>query len=244
MKTFKNAKWAVTLILSVLLLPVYSAAKHKTVKEGESIASYNKKKEAYLRQVENNPNQEQPYIELARVYYKLAGLSEETVQVRLLNQCLNHATHAIDISHNSAWGYYFRGLCIGKRGKAEGMFKSLDIIKPFRNAIETALKLDPKIGHGGPNRALGKMYFEMPFFIGGNNKKAIYHLNEAVRHDPKYWENHLFLAEVYYDEDNYAQAMQSLRTVLEVTENQKNDPKIRNKRREAEDLMHKIQSEM
>ena len=84
----------------------------------------------------------------------------------------------------------------------------------------------------------------MPFFIGGNNKKAIYHLNEAVRHDPKYWENHLFLAEVYYDEDNYAQAMQSLRTVLEVTENQKDDPKIRKKRREAEDLMHKIQSEM
>ncbi len=55
MKTFKSAKWAVTLILSVLLLPVYSAAEHKTVKEGESIASYNKKKEAFLRQVEERP---------------------------------------------------------------------------------------------------------------------------------------------------------------------------------------------
>lgn len=244
MKTFIKTKWAVAFILSVLLLPVYSAAEHNTAKKGESIASYNKKKEALLHQVENNPNQEQPYIELARVYYKMAGLSAKTDQVSLLNQCLKHATHALENNHNSAWGYYFRGLCIGKRGKAEGMFKSLDIIRPFRNAIEAALKLDPKIGHGGPNRALGKMYYEMPFFIGGNNKKAIYHLNEAVRHDPKYWENHLFLAEVYYDEDDYAQAMKSLRTVLEVTENQKNDPKIRKKRREAEDLMHKIQSEM
>lgn len=245
MKTFNKTKWVAAFILSILLIPGYSSAEHKSsAKQENTIASYNDQKEALLKQSEKNPNDEQPHIELARVYYKLAGLSEETVQVRLLGHCLQHATSAIDINHKSAWGYYFRGLCLGKRGKAEGMFKSLDTLTPFKDAIETALKLDPKISHGGPNRALGKMYYEMPFFIGGSNKKALFHLNEAVRHDPDYWENHLFLAEVYYDEDNFAQAMESLRTVLKVTENQKDDPKIRNKRREAEEMMHKIQSEM
>ena len=157
---------------------------------------------------------------------------------------MTHATRATEINHQSAEGYFFRGLCRGKRGKVKGMFKSLETLLPFKNDMETALKLDPKTNHGGPNRALGKMYNQLPFFMGGSNKKSIYHLKEAIKIAPDYWENHLFLGEVYYDNSDYNLSMDSLRNVIKITEPKKDDPKIKMKRQKAEDLMRKIDEKM
>ncbi len=157
---------------------------------------------------------------------------------------MTHSTRAVEINHESALGYFFRGICRGKRGKVQGIFKSFDTLTPFKNDMETALKLDPKVSHGGPNRALGKMYNQLPFFMGGSNEKSIYHLKEAVKIAPDYWENHLFLGEVYYDDGEYNQAMDALRKVLKITEANKDDPRIRKKRQKAEALIRKIDRKM
>ena len=246
----RNSNMAAAIIFSALLVSSPALAVHKEDQQkpqtpAESIAEYNRDRKALLKQVEATPNQEGPHYKLARIYYKLGGLSQsEAAKENNFNHCMTHSTRAVEINHKSALGYFYRGLCRGKRGKVKGIFKSLETLTPFKNDMETALKLDPNISHGGPNRALGKMYNQLPFFLGGSNKKSIYHLKEAVKIAPEYWENHLFLGEVYYDNSDYNQSMDSLRHVLKITEADKNDPKTAKNRQKAEDLIKKIDKKM
>jgi len=246
----RRSNWVAPIIISALLFPASSLAVHSANQQkpqtlAESISAYNKEKKFLLNQIQQSSDDEKAHHKLARIYYKLGGLSQsEIAKENNFNHCMTHATRAIDINSQSASGYFFRGICRGKRGKIRGIFESLGTLKPFKNDMETALKLDPKINNGGPNRALGKMYFELPFFMGGSNKKSIYHLKEAAKIAPDYWENHLFLGEVYYDNSDYNLAMDSLRDVLKLTEAKKDDPKLKKKRLEAEKLMQKIDKKM
>ena len=246
----RKSNWAAAITISTLLfagpaLAVHIEAQRKPQTPAEFIAAYNKEKRTLLDQVEAAPDKAGLHIKLARVYNKLGSLSQsDDAKENNYNHCVTHSTRAVKINHKSALGYFFRGICRGKRGKLQGIFKSYNTLKPFKNDMETALKLDPKVSHGGPNRALGKMYNQLPFFMGGSNEKSIYHLKEAVKIAPDYWENHLFLGEVYYDDGEYNQAMDSLREVLKITEAKKDDPTIKKKRQEAEALIRKINRKM
>ena len=233
-----------------LLLPAIGSAiqsPNTTIKDSpaEEIGNYNDDKRLLLNEVEQFPDREEPHVKLAQIYYKLGGLSKAKSAKEInYNHCMTHTTRAIEINPKSAAGYFFRAICRGKIGQLKGMFKSLGTLSPFKNDMETALKIDPTISHGGPNRGLGIMYNQLPFFMGGSNKKSIYHLKEAIKIAPEYWENHLFLGEVYYDNSDYNLAMDSLRNVLKYTEAKKDDPKLKIKRQKAEDLMKKIDEKM
>ncbi|MGV7220483.1 MAG: tetratricopeptide repeat protein [Nitrospinales bacterium] len=250
----KNHAWDINIVALIFILALHSSAiaseinsTNLPLKESpaEAIGKYNDEKEILLNEIKNFPSKEEPRTKLAQIYYKLGGLSKANTAKELnYNHCMTHTTRAIEINPESAVGFFFRALCRGKIGQLKGMFKSLGTLRPFKKDMETALKLDPATSHGGPNRGLGMMYNQLPFFMGGSNKKSIYHLKEAVKIAPDYWENHLFLGEVYYDNSDYNLAMDSLRNVLKYTEANKDDPKLKTKRQKAEELMKKIDEKM
>ena len=106
--------------------------------------------------------------------------------------------------------------------------------------MKKALELDPAIQHGGPNRALGKLYLELPFFLGGSTDKAIEHLNEAVRLGPDHAENHLGLAQAYYSKQNFTAARKSLSTLMRLTDNVADDEELLKHRSQGQELMDKM----
>ena len=233
------------LISPAIASGIHSANFPNTNSPAGEIGKFNDERKFLLKEVEQFPSKEEPHEKLAQIYYKLGGLSKAKSAKEInYNHCMTHTTRAIEINPKSASGFFFRAICRGKLGQLKGMFKSLGTLSPFKKDMETALDLDPSISHGGPNRGLGIMYNQLPFFMGGSNKKSIYHLKEAVKIAPEYWENHLFLGEVYYDNSDYNLAMDSLRNVLKYTEAKKEDPKLKTKRQEAEDLMKKIEKKM
>ena len=238
------------LLMWALLLPAIASAIHssnspKLYSPAGEIGKFNDEKKFLLNQVEQYPSKQEPHEKLAQIYYKLGGLSKANSAKEInYNHCMTHTTRAIEINPKSAPGFFFRAICRGKVGQLKGMFKSLGTLSPFKEDMEEALKLDSSISHGGPNRGLGIMYNQLPFFMGGSNKKSIYHLKEAIKIAPGYWENYLFLGEVYYDNSDYNLAMDSLRNVLKYTEAKKDDPKLKTKRQKAEDLMKKIDKKM
>lgn len=238
------------LLMWALLLPAIASAIHSTNSPkpnspAEEIGQFNNEKKFLLNEIDQFPSKQEPHEKLAQIYYKLGGLSKANSAKEInYNHCMTHTTRAIEINPKSASGFFFRAICRGKLGQLKGMFKSLGTLSPFKKDMEAALKLDPTISNGGPNRGLGIMYNQLPFFMGGSNKKSIYHLKEAIKIAPEYWENHLFLGEVYYDNSDYNQAMDSLRNVLKYTDAKKEDPKLKTKRQKAEDLMKKIDEKM
>ncbi len=181
-----------------------------------------------------NPNQYQWQWRQARTQYSLAKKAGES-KSNHYDLCVLHSSLAIELQPDSAISYFYRGLCRGKQGEMKGVWASLGIIEPFEEDMKKAVELDPKVNHAGPHRALGKLYLELPFFLGGDSDKSVFHLKEAARLAPDYAENHLGLAQVLVKNNNSTQARESLHKLMQLTDNTQ-DEKLLFLRKEGMEL--------
>jgi len=182
-----------------------------------------------------NSNQYQWQWRQARAQYFLAKNTGEA-KSNHYDLCILHSSRAIELQPNSSVSYFYRGLCRGKQAEINGVWASLGIIEPFEKDMKKALELDQTVNNAGPHRALGKLYLELPFFLGGNSNKAIFHLEEAVRLAPDYAENHLGLAQVFIKINNSNQARESLHKLIKLTDNTQNG-KLLSLRKEGFELL-------
>jgi tetratricopeptide (TPR) repeat protein len=239
-KFFKGLYGVILPALFLLVLTVQATAQSeidkkyqqaKTLKEFERIA------EEIQNILAHEPNQVEWQWRLARSHYSIAKRNKDTHQFDL---CIEHSSRALEIKPDSAISYFFRALCRGKQGEIQGIWSSLGIIEPFKEDMKKALELDPIIQNGGPNRALGRLYLELPFFLGGSTSQAIYHLKESVRLGPDHAENHLGLAEAYYSKNNFTAARKSLSTLQRLTHNVVDDEDLLKLRAKGQELMNKM----
>tara|TARA_B110000495_G_scaffold108445_1_gene93754 strand:- start:279 stop:1004 length:726 start_codon:yes stop_codon:yes gene_type:complete len=186
----------------------------------------------------SNPNQYQWQWRQARTQYSLAKKAGDSKSDHY-DLCILHSSWAIDLQPDSAVSYFYRGLCRGKQGKMKGIWASLGIIEPFQEDMKKAVELGPRVNHAGPHRALGKLYLELPFFLGGDSDKAVFHLKEAVRLAPDYAENHLGLAQILVKKNNSTQARESLHKLIQLTDNTQ-DEKLLSLRKEGMELLENL----
>jgi tetratricopeptide (TPR) repeat protein len=177
---------------------------------------------------------------LARTYYRLGNRSRKKAARNYFQHCVEQSDKAIHLNPQSANGYFFRGICRGKLGELQGIWKSLAIIKPLKQDLLTAIKFDPTVDQGGPHRALGKMYLELPGILGGSVHKSVDHLRQAVSLGPEFADNYLFLAQAYYENEDYRSASDTLTKLLKITENSGDLAKVRHVRQQAQELMAEI----
>jgi tetratricopeptide (TPR) repeat protein len=177
---------------------------------------------------------------LARTYYSLGEKSPEEVGKGYYDHCIARADQAIELNPQSAWGFFFRGVCRGKLGEMQGIWSSLAIIKPLKKDLIQAVQFDPSVSQGGPHRALGKLYLELPGLLGGSVDKSVDHLRQAVVLGPKFADNYLFLAEALYEQENYHIARNTLRILLRIIEESNDYPDAQQIREEVQTLMKKI----
>jgi tetratricopeptide (TPR) repeat protein len=177
---------------------------------------------------------------LARTYYALGEKSNEEEGKEYYHRCIERADQAIQLNNQSASGFFFRGICRGKLGEMQGIWSSLSIIKPLKKDLKKALTLDPSVSQGGPHRALGKLYLELPGLLGGSVDKSVDHLRQAVVLGPKFADNYLFLAEALYEQENYHPARNTLRILLKIMEESSDYPDAKQIREDIQTLMKKI----
>jgi tetratricopeptide (TPR) repeat protein len=201
-----------------------------------------KQREAHLKDAFLHPSSAASgdHCEMANIHYKLARMLPDQ-QAQYLNSCIDHSERAIVRDSHSGAGYFFKGLCLGRLGELKGIWKSLKIIKPFRKNMEAAAKINPAIDHGGPHRALGRFYFKLPAILGGDIKKSIDHLLKAVDYGPRYWENHYFLAESYFENRQYLLARSELQSAMKIASQPNDDPDSKTHTVEFQALMKKIE---
>ena len=189
------------------------------------------------------------HCEMANIYYQLArqpadlqstDLRPADPQTRYLDLCIESAGRAIQQNSQAGAAYFFRGLCHGRKGESSGLWSSLKMIDPFRENMELAVKVAPGIDRGGPHRALGRLYYELPVLLGGSLKKSIQHLQQAIKYGPGYWENHFFLAESYHSRSLYAEAKDALATAMKTSAKDPDQSDAPERQQDFEDLMDSI----
>ncbi len=170
---------------------------------------------------------------LARVYHALGERAPEGKQADYYQRCIERAERSVEFLPEQPQGYFFRGLCNGEIGRLQGILQSLMLIEPLKEDLKKAKKLDPAMEEGAPCRALGKLYLELPLWLGGDGDLAINYLKEALQLGPKHPDNYLFLAEAYME---LGQADLGRDTLLKLIENIKtwpDSPKYQKARKDA-----------
>jgi tetratricopeptide (TPR) repeat protein len=232
-------------LICVFGVPVASAQNSTTLAEIDTQHEKSQLQSEYqdiASQIEKvlagNPNQYQWQWRQARTQYSLAKKAGES-KSNHYDLCILHSSQAIELQPDSAVSYFYRGLCLGKQGEMKGVWASLGIIDPFEEDMKKAVELDPKVNHAGPHRALGKLYLELPFFLGGDSDKSVFHLKAAARLAPNYAENQLGLAQVLIKKNNSTQARESLHKLMQLTDNTQ-DEKLLSLRKEGMELLENL----
>ncbi len=147
---------------------------------------------------------------------------------------------AVEIDPDKCLGHFWMGVNMAVQAETAGVFEALGLIDSIKEEMKRSIELDPKCECGGPQRVLGKLYSEIPFFKGGSKSKAISFLNESLNLCSNDTQSRIFLAEIYLDDGKRSLAIQQLKLVLK----QEPDPEWIPETRANQKIAEKMLSEL
>lgn len=173
----------------------------------------------------------------ARAYYWLGNHSPEKERLEIYTKGKNYAQAAVLANPEGVDGHYWLGVCLGRYGETKGIFKSLALVKPIRNEMETVLKLDPH--HAGAHHVLGAVYRKAPGrpLSIGNKKKALAYAKKAVELDPASLKYLTGLAEAELAAGDKENAKKHLEEVLRMPPNSEYSPESLEEKETAQKLL-------
>lgn len=125
---------------------------------------------------------------------------------------VNFGKEAISLNPKAIYGNFWYASNVGMLGLCRGMMASLASVDPMKKSYEIVLKENEGFFFGGPHRALGRLYHMAPGWpiSIGNKTKALSHLERAVELGPEFFNNRLYLAELYIDIGQKSKAKEQL----------------------------------
>ncbi len=127
------------------------------------------------------------------------------------------AREAVALEPDGVEGHFWLGVLLGVYGEAKGVLKSLALVPEIKAEMQHCLAVDPAVEGWGPDRVLGRMLFKLPFFKGGDNARSRQHLERSLAGAPTNALTRLYLAETYKALGMRREAVEQLRSVLDMT---------------------------
>jgi len=229
-------------LVALILTSADSAHATCTLYEGDNaLPSVKERLKQISEALPQLPDTERDYCQAAHLEYRMSRWLPEKAEHHL-TRCMENANHALQVidRNESGTAFFLRGLCRGRLGEANGFWASIDVITPFQKDMTMAMHIDPSVDFGGPHRALGKLYYELPFFMGGDMKQSIEHLEKAVEIGPGYWENHFYLAQSYMSDGRYREAQKQLERANSLAQDIHDTPDIESDKKEIQQLIEEV----
>lgn len=130
---------------------------------------------------------------------------------------IDRAKAAVAMNPKGVEGHFWLGVLDGVYGEAKGIFKSLAMVPDIKQEMATCLELDKSVEGYGPDRVLGRLYYKLPGFKGGDNKKSIEYLERSLQGAPTNALTKLYLAETLKSEGQKPRAIQLVKEIIAMT---------------------------
>jgi len=140
--------------------------------------------------------------------------ASDSEKVALFLDGIDRAKAAVALRPDGVEGHFWLGVLYGVYGEAKGIFKALSVVPDIRKEMDFCLQKDETVECFGAHRVLGRLYYKLPGFKGGDNQKSLDHLQKAVTGCPTNALSKLYYAETLEDEDQKAKAVGLLREIL------------------------------
>lgn len=186
-----------------------------------------------------NPGDVEAAWKLARARYWLGtnGPAPDAEKKRLLERGIEAGRAAAAAAPDSPAGHFWIAANMGALADAHGLRQGIRYRGPIREALETALRLDPSYLHGSPDRALGRWYYKVPRLFGGDLRKSEQHLRKALVYKPDSVISLLFLAETLVALDRRDEARAALDAAIAATPDPEWAPEDRRFQADARTLL-------
>lgn len=181
----------------------------------ESLPSAIRAAAIWTGDAQRDPSAFEPAWKLARVCYWLGTHAPERERRGYLERGVASAQRAARLVPARPEGHFWAAATMGALAEGYGLRAGLKYRKPIREALETALRIDPAFMAGSPDRALGRYYHKLPSLFGGSLTRAEQHLRASLRYDPESPLTHYFLAELLINLKRPADARAELQRVLD-----------------------------
>ncbi len=179
---------------------------------------------------------------LSEIYYWFGENAEPDDKLFCFEEGVKYGEQGVEIDEDSLEASFWLSVNYGSFGQAKGIMKSLSLVNPIKKLTERVIEIDEGYFYGGPHRVLGRLYNKAPGFPFsiGDNKKAAEHLKKALALAPKFYLNHLFLAELYISESKTAKARERLDWILQAPLNKNHEREDEGYKRDAEALLEEL----
>jgi tetratricopeptide (TPR) repeat protein len=111
-------------------------------------------------------------------------------------------------------GHFWLAANMGALAESFGLRQGLRYRGDIKRELETVLKIDPGFQQGSPDRALGRWYHKVPGLFGGSREQAEAHLRKSLTYNANSTVSRFFLAELLFDMDRDAEAIEELKKVV------------------------------
>jgi tetratricopeptide (TPR) repeat protein len=122
------------------------------------------------------------------------------------------AQKALDLRESSADAHFLYAANLGSAVELQGLVTAALTIQQLKSHVHRVLELDER--HAQAHHMLGRMYEELPWVLGGDQKAAVEHLKKAVSLDGRYAPGRLDLAKWYMNHGQKSEAVKELTLVV------------------------------
>jgi len=193
----------------------------------------------YRRAHQADPTSLQANSQLVRALFWLGdNCGDEKKAKSLFLEAEAAANALVKLHPQHVAGWFLRGAC---RVLLFSLDHSFSLLDQGKMDLQKALSMDEKFEGGGAHRVLGRLYFRLPWLLGGDNAKAVQHLKKALAMGPKTYNNHLFLAEVLLAQGKKREAEGLLKTLLTARSAPGLEPDLSQLKRRAANLLKSLE---
>lgn len=170
-------------------------------------------KAALERAADTNPDFD-TFLALAQVCFIYGDVRAETEDEKLAayDRGRQAAKRAIELAPKSAPAQFWYGTNTGRWGQTKGMMRSLYLLPTVKDAMQTALALDP--GYAPAYALGGNIYYEVPVYVGGDLDRSEAMFRKGLELDPRYTNMRLGLARTLLKKGRKTDARRELEAVL------------------------------
>lgn len=169
-----------------------------------------------VKLIKKEPETDWAYGLLAQIYYWRGEVADPEDRLEIYEQGVEYGKQGVEVDEDSLESNFWLAVNYGLYGREKGMLEAVRLIDPIEKHTRKALEIDETYFYGAPLRVLGRLYNQLPSWplSRGDNKKALDFMLKALKHGPKFYLNHIYIADVYAATKNKEKAREHLEWVI------------------------------
>jgi tetratricopeptide (TPR) repeat protein len=154
------------------------------------------------------------FVALAEVYMDLADdlFTDDGNRRLAYEEGAKAAERAMGLQDSNAQAHFLYAANLGSAERIKGLTKAAIKVKEIKQHVARAIELDPN--HAQALQMMGGLLMELPWFLGGDKKKAGEYLERAITADGNFTNARILLSKLYKNQNRIEDAKKQLEAVI------------------------------